>query len=112
LAVIYWTLKSVPELSHLPRQERGRAWRAVSWKTLRHWQFWSVFIGVILGAGASAFLALFVIWRLGGSSNAQLYGGLAAMLFVALPGMVASNQVMTNLARPYLRAYLAARSAP
>jgi hypothetical protein len=45
---IYWTLKSIPELSRLPLRERGRAWRAVWRKAFRHWQVWVAFV-VVLG---------------------------------------------------------------
>src|SRR5215475_3779534 len=43
---IYWSLKSVPELSDLPSEERRRVWRAAYWKTARHWQFWAGLVGI------------------------------------------------------------------
>src|SRR5262245_54773623 len=43
---IYWTLKSIPELSGLPSEEIWRVWRAAYWKTTRHWQFWVSLVGL------------------------------------------------------------------
>jgi hypothetical protein len=37
---IYWTLKSIPELSQLSSTERGVTWRQAYPRTLRHWQTW------------------------------------------------------------------------
>jgi len=41
---IYWTLRSIPELSELPLGERMPVWRAAYRKTTRHWQFWASFL--------------------------------------------------------------------
>jgi len=38
---IYWSLKSIPELSQLSPVERRLAWGRVHRKTLRHWQAWA-----------------------------------------------------------------------
>ncbi len=75
---IYWTLKSVPELSHLPRQERGRAWRRVGYKTLRHWQAW---LGLI-ACGACAGLGGYVGGSFGHSIvGAAVGGGIGGFIF-------------------------------
>ncbi len=51
---IYWTLKSIPELSQLSSAERGQAWRRVNRKTFRHWQTWVglVACGALAGLGS------------------------------------------------------------
>src|SRR5215475_2429971 len=48
---IYWTLKSIPELSGLPLGERMRVWRAAHWNIYRHWQFWASLVGMVLCMG-------------------------------------------------------------
>jgi hypothetical protein len=37
---IYPTIKSIPELSGLPKDIRRSAWRACFWKAFQHWQVW------------------------------------------------------------------------
>ena len=37
---IYFTLKSIPELSDLSRKERRRLWSRHAYKSFRHWQTW------------------------------------------------------------------------
>jgi hypothetical protein len=37
---IYWTLKSIPELSQLSSKERRLTWRQAYPRTYRHWQTW------------------------------------------------------------------------
>lgn len=98
---IYWSFKSIPELSGMPAAERGRVWRAVSWKTLRHWQTWAALAGAGLCSAAGGYLGLLV----DPSMTSQIIGGTIG----AGLGGYAYGQVMTEFARPYLRAFLAAR---
>jgi hypothetical protein len=51
---IYWTLKSIPELSQLSSAERSQAWRRVNHRTWRHWQTWVglVACGALAGLGS------------------------------------------------------------
>ena len=75
---IYWTLKSVPELSSLPRQERGRAWRRVGFKTLHHWQTW---IGLI-ACGACAGIGSYIGASFGHPiAGAAVGGGIGGFIF-------------------------------
>jgi hypothetical protein len=46
LMLMYWSLKSIPELSGLPSEERRRVWWAAYLKITRHWQFWASLVGV------------------------------------------------------------------
>jgi hypothetical protein len=87
---IYWTLKSVPELSGLPSRERGRVWRAVSLKTFRHWEVW---VALVVPMGLGVFLGNILSQPIGGMSGA------------AIGGFVFS-QVAVHFTRPYLRDYL------
>lgn len=89
---IYWTLKSIPELSALPRGERGRAWRRVSIKTYRHWQTW---VGLLACGGCAVFGAHF-----GAELGFRMIGGLVG---VAIGGFI-FGQLAVGVARRYLRA--------
>ena len=66
---IYWTLKSVPELSGLPSGERGRVWRAVSLKTFRHWEVW---VALVVPMGLGVFLGNILSQPIGGMIGAAL----------------------------------------
>ena len=90
---IYWTLKSVPELSGLPWEERGRVGRAASWKIARHWQFWVSSVGIGLCAHIGD-----IYGRIGGYIGAVV----GAFIF---------SQVQIHLARPYIRALLSPEHA-
>lgn len=88
---IYWTLKGIPELSGLSRQERGSRWRMAVRKTFRHWQIW---------LAIAAFAAC--IWL------ATYFGGLIDMdaLGAALGGGAGGfmfSQVTNAVARKYYR---------
>ena len=91
---IYWTLKSIPELSGLPLGERMRVWRAASWKTTRHWQFWA---GVV-----ASYLCLKI--------GEHIYDHIGGFVGVAV-GAFIIGQVQAHLARPYLRATLLHQNA-
>ena len=91
----YWSLKSIPELAGLPRAERGRRWRAVSWKTFRHWQTWASSAGLALSSALGVYLAVLI----NPSTTSLIIGG-------AIAGGLGSfvyGQVITAMARPYLR---------
>lgn len=91
----YWSLKSIPELSELPRAERGRRWRAVSWKTFRHWQTWVSLAGLALYSAIGVYLGALI----DPSTTSQIIGGAIAGGF----GGFIYGQVITVMARPYLR---------
>jgi hypothetical protein len=86
---VYWTLRSIPELSGLPRGEPGRAWRAVCWKAFRHWEVWVAFVFI----GVGTFL---------GNSLSRPIGGVIGGAI----GVFVFSQVAVHFARPYLRDYL------
>ena len=56
----YWSLKSIPELSGLPRAERGRRWRSVCWKTFRHWQTWASLAGLAMCSALGTYLGALI----------------------------------------------------
>ncbi|MEK7993726.1 MAG: hypothetical protein AAB403_07980 [Planctomycetota bacterium] len=96
---IYWSLKSIPELSVLPRAERGRRWRAVSWKTFRHWQTWASLAGLALCSGLGVYLGALI----DPSTTSMIIGGVIA----GVPAGFVYGQVVTVMARPYLHTFLA-----
>ena len=71
---IYWTLRSIPELSGLPLGERMRVWRAAHWNIYRHWQFWASLVGMVLCMG----IGRHIYDRIGGYIGAVV-GEMAAL---------------------------------
>ena len=90
---IYWTLKSVPELSGLPTDdERRRVWRdAYREMTRRSWQFW---VSVALFGGCPQIGEMLIGHRPLGNVVGIIVGG-----FIWA-------QILRHLARPYIRATL------
>lgn len=94
---LYWSFKSIPELADLPAGERGRLWRAAWWRTFRHWELWVAMIGLYACASVGRWLGS----KVGHPSIGSIAGA-------ALGGLIVGH-VLTELARPYLRAELAKR---
>jgi hypothetical protein len=70
---IYWTLKSIPELAHLPSQERNTRWRCAYTAACKDWQCWCMqIIGAITCSVGAYFFDL---------SGAFLGGTLGGLLF-------------------------------
>jgi hypothetical protein len=95
LMQIYWTLKSIPELSGLPLKERMRVWRAAHWKITRHWQYWASLVGIGLGVE----IGQHIYARLG-----SFIGGVV--------GVFIFSQVSIHLVRPYIRDLLSDEAFP
>jgi len=113
----YWTLKSIPELTQLPARMRWRAWYACVDKTFRHWQTWLACAAAVAPILVFLFLGL-LMWP-ASSSPAELASHdealpvfLAALgvFLLSLPGILIFGQIQSEIIRPYLRAYLAARN--
>jgi hypothetical protein len=101
LMQIYWSLKSIPELSRLPSEERGRLWDAALWKTTRHWQVWATgFIILFITAIAQTMAQKLLIgtgYRFGQAIGYAIGWGVGWAVFW---------QVLIHFARPYLRELL------
>jgi hypothetical protein len=98
---VYWSLRSIPELSDLPHAERRRLWRECWWKVLDHWQVWVVYFVGCLGIFGGMFVAAWLSLAVG------LGWGVGLLLVSLVWGSVFPfllNQVSIPLARPYLRA--------
>jgi len=91
---IYWTLKSIPELSALPPGERGRVWRVAYRETKRHWQYWAGLVGVGLCVGISA--------HIGGVIGAGVGGFVGGFIF---------QLVLSHFARRHIRDLLSPEHA-
>jgi hypothetical protein len=91
---IYWSLKSIPELARLPSEERGRVWRAAIWKTTRRWQLWASLVGVVLCV----------------EIGQHIYGPIGAIIAAGGSGFIFA-QVVTHLARTYMRTLLSGEQA-
>ena len=96
---VWWSLRSIPELSDLPHAQQRRLWRHCWPKVLDHWQIWLVFLTGVLGLIACTYLAEFLALGVG------LGWPVALVLVSAAWGSAFSfvlNQVSIPLARPYL----------
>jgi hypothetical protein len=101
LMQIYWSLKSIPELSGLPSEERRRLWHAALWKTTRHWQVWAAtFVILFITAMAQTMAQKLLIgmgYRFGQGIGYAIGGGVGWAIYW---------QVLSHFARPYLRELL------
>jgi hypothetical protein len=98
LMKIYWTHRSIPELSGLSREESGRVWRAAYWRSLRDWRMWAWLVGPVTLGG------LVGEWLIG---HAPLGGAIGSGIGGFIFGVAASH-----LMRPYIRAILSERELP
>ena len=87
---IYWTQKSVPELSDLTKPERKKAWRYAYGKCFRHWQ---TYAGLTICGGCGG-LGSF-LWDLPG---AAIGGGIGGFIY---------GQIATAVGRAHLAAWRA-----
>jgi hypothetical protein len=96
---IYWSLKSIPELSELPLGERWRLWYTALWKTPRHWQVWVAgFVILFITGIAQTILQKLLIGIMGYS-----FGQFIGHTIPAGVGGAIYWQVLSHFARPYLR---------
>ncbi len=94
---IYWSLKSIPELSDLPNEERRQIWVATRRGPFRHWQYWAAVLG--------AFLVLMLLVPL--VDVVQSMGSRIVIYSLALYVFVLFiRQVGFYFIRPYMREYL------
>jgi hypothetical protein len=117
---VYWTQRSIPELTHLEPSQRTAAVLACRFKPFRHWQTWAVFVGqffIVLLAWLGGLVIDGGTWVLSGGSPppiekmhfptmSVLLGSVAALGSVFLFG-----QVLTHMMRPHLKSYLEAHHA-
>ena len=107
---IYWSLKSIPELADLSKDERKRVWAAMTGKSFKsipeplgHWQYWVA----LLGAGLVLYLLLTVVTQLASVDLIPSRVARAAVRFVVfLPFFVFIRHVGFSLTRPHIRKYL------
>ncbi len=95
---IYWTLKSIPELSDLSLAERNRRFARIRRKAFRHWQTWLGLLGCSVLSGIGSVL--------GGNLGhpfigAAIGGGVGGLIYF---------QALIHLARIYYLAILVGRS--
>ena len=91
---LYWTIKSIPELQSLTKDQRKAAWGYAYPKTFKKWEVWIGFLicGLCGGFGS-------IIGRKIGSPilGAGIGGGIGGFIF---------SQLICHFSRPYLRAFL------
>ncbi len=73
---LWWSYKSVPELSAFPENERKQVWAAANWQAYERWQSWASLIAVPLcvwgGSEFDSLLGYQNIWSIVGAG----FGGL------------------------------------
>jgi hypothetical protein len=99
LMQIYWTLKSIPELSGLPSDdERRRVWWDANGKMRRRsWQYWVSFVGIFA-----------VCIEIGDVLIG--YHPLGAVIGLFVGGLIQTH-ISLHLVRPYIRTLLSAEQA-
>jgi hypothetical protein len=82
---MYWTLKSIPELSGASWRERGRRWRRASSKSLRHFTTQIALLLPAFGGGFGAYYSQKFDWGVwGGTLGGALGGFLFAQVSIAV----------------------------
>ena len=98
---IYWSMKSVPELTPLSKEQRQSVWHATRWRHLRHWQFWiAVAAFIVWLLIIFAFLDLIrdgTVARIGRLSLAAVAGGIGGLFL---------SHVAIKVKRPHMRRLL------
>jgi hypothetical protein len=98
---VYWTLKSIPELSTLGFWERGRAWRSAVWASgfYRDRRWW-LSVAALLGSVASVVPGGLVgQWAVGN----PVLGIIVLGLPIVLLAFLWYTQVFIGLVRPHIR---------
>jgi hypothetical protein len=99
---VYWTLKSIPELSTLGIWERGRAWRSAAWAArLDRDRRWWTSLAVVLACTSVGVV-------LGGLIGSWAFANpLLGIILLGLPVVVLAflwySQVVVALVRPHIR---------
>ncbi|WP_416414347.1 hypothetical protein [Pantoea sp. App145] len=90
---IFWSLRSIPELSQLPSKECGKRWNEVYALTFRHWETWAglALCALLCGMGVKFF----------GIPGVIIMGAIAGFLY---------SQVVIHVARKYYRQRLLGES--
>ena len=103
---IYWSLKSIPELSGLPPLARARAWFCCVHKTYRHWQTWLGFVSFL----AASFVLILVLPVLVFRFRLSFAFAIVIMVVILAPILTWFGHVQSKMIRPYLREYFQSQS--
>lgn len=102
---VYWTTRFIPELEHLPREQRRRVWRLCKSQAFRHWETWTALVVFGLCVLGGPVLTGLVIWP-------EVHGSafLGALVGAPIGGFIL-GQVRASISRPYIRAELQSEQA-
>ncbi len=97
---IYWSIKSIPELSALPARERKTRWEAAFSRTRRNWKAWV------------ALLACALIGGFGALAGRELDMGVAGALLGGALGGFMLWQLLVVITRRHYRQILLGKPSP
>jgi len=102
---VYWTLKSIPELSALPFWERGRSWRAAfrESRCLSNWRYWASITPIIALGGIGGLVAYGCFLFLYPFIGDLAFGTLLLELAGVVVGALWHAKVLVELVRPNIR---------
>jgi hypothetical protein len=99
---LYWSIKSIPELADLPKQNRKTAWKNTY---LKHW----------IKVGLLPTLIVMVCVIAGSVFAENHYGHLGGLICAGIAGGIGGFigwEITANMIRPYLREYLNSNVKP
>ena len=97
---IYLTIKSIPELSGLPKDIRLSAWCACFWKAFQHWQVWLALFVTITTGTSVPFILVYVWDDVSAIISAFVIG------IVSFGGQLLIFQAVIQQMRPHLKRFL------
>jgi hypothetical protein len=104
-ATIFWSYRSLPELSGLSRAEQKAAWQACYTKAYGHWQFWLGFGLVVIICTAIQHPVDLLIRRWFDFDQPRLII-IGKLVFLVPCLSIAMTHVQIRYTRPHLRAFL------
>ncbi|MEO2019970.1 MAG: hypothetical protein ABGZ53_37020 [Fuerstiella sp.] len=112
-ATIFWSYRSIPELSGLSRADQKAVWKACHRKAYGHWQCW-LGVGIVTAiACGTVFIAMIFLmgWLDPGQSMLFVIGYLALQVAGVVFFTLGITHVQIRYTRPYLQTYLNDREA-
>lgn len=97
---IYLTIKSIPELSGLPKDIRLSSWCACFWKAFQHWQAWLAMFVTITTWTSVPFIRVYVCDEVSAIISWSVIG------IVCFGGQLLIFQAVIQQMRPHLKRFV------